>query len=43
MCLFSDANESFNMDSGILIAVPTPSTVGDDIEQVIREALCDAK
>lgn len=44
--LCSDTNLSFDVQSGVLIGVPIPSSagsLGDEIEEAIQQALIEAK
>ena len=48
VCVFSlislvDANLSFGVGSSVLIAVPFASSLGEEIELAIQQALADAK
>ena len=38
-----DANLSFGVGSGVLIAVPFSSSLGEEIEEAIQQALADAQ
>ena len=40
---FADSNLSFGVGSGVLIAVPFSSSLGEEIEVAIQQALSDAQ
>jgi hypothetical protein len=41
--LVTDANLSFGVGSGVLVAVPFSSSLGEEIETAIQKALSDAR
>lgn len=45
MCFFflTDANLSFGVGSGVLIAIPFSSSLGEEVETTIQKALSDAQ
>ena len=40
---YTDANLSFGVGSGVLIALPFSSNLGEEIEMAIQKALSDAQ